>query len=130
MNKIETEMEQAEIAAAGLQDQPVDYPQPEFQPVNVAQSTTYTAFADAIKARVVERLTPVGTPQDLIESFSAAFVEEVDNILTKFADGQLKHGGDIRDRDLLFESTSEVRDLVNYFICMRLQRLCIRVPIE
>lgn len=124
-----TETENEASAAAVIQDIPIDYPQPEFQPVPVVQSPTHTALFAAVAARTHEILTPVGTPPDLVAAFGEAFAEEIDNMLAKFAAGQLKHGGDIRDRDLVLETTQEARDLMNYLICMRLQRLCIRVPI-
>lgn len=122
-----------QTAAAVITDTAIDYPQPElpeFEPVTTPQSPIHTAFVAAVKARVAEILGPVGVPEDLIEPFAEAFAEEMDAIITKFARGQIKHGGDIRDRDLLLEATHEARDMLVYFIVMRLQRATIRCPIS
>lgn len=117
-------------AAAIITDVPIDIPQPEFVLTTADNSPTHTALVQAILARTHETLGPAGTPPDLIEPFGLALAEEIDNILRKFAAGQLKHGGDIRDRDLTEELTQEVRDALVYLVCMRLQRLTIRMPIE
>jgi len=117
-------------AAAVITDAPIDTPQPEYVVVVADNSPTHAALVQAILARTRETLRPVGTPESLIDPFGHALAEEVDNLLRKFADGQLKHGGDIRDRDLLEDLTQEVRDAMNYIVSMRLQRLTIRMPIE
>ena len=117
-------------ASAVITDVPTDIPQPEYEVTTADNSPTHAALVSAILARTVDVLTPAGTPPDLIEPFGIALAEEVDNILRKFAAGQQKHGGDIRDRDLTEELTQEVRDALVYLVCMRLQRLTIRVPIE
>lgn len=111
-------------------DLPLDNAAPEYEPVIVTNSPTHELFAQAIAARCEEILAPAGVPADLIPKFAAALAEEVDHWLAKFAAGQAKHGGDIRDRDLLAELTQEIRDAMSYLVCMRLQRAFIKVEIE
>lgn len=120
------------MAAAVITDDPgpTDYPQPEFVPVKVELSPLYESLQAAVRARTAEHFKPVGLPDEIIEKFSLVFVQEIDAILAKFAAGHLKHGGDIRERDLMYELSCEIRDALVYLMCMRLQRMSLRLPLE
>lgn len=122
-----------------LSDSTLDAPTPEqleltlgddaFVPVPVDNSPNHKALVAAISQRTAEILGPAGVPADLVADFGVALAEEVDNMLRKFARGQQKHGGDIRERDLSAELLMEVQDALIYLICMRLQRAFIKFNI-
>lgn len=99
--------------------------EPEFVPAPQPDNTlTHEAFTVAIAARLEELLGATEIARDYLEQLKRAFPAEIDAVIMKFAAGQQKHGGDIRDRDLLEEATQESRDLMHYLLAMRILRSC------
>lgn len=90
-------------------------------PAEIPNTASHASFVSAIKERTRTLLDGCGTPQDLIDLFGAALAEEVDAILLKFAAGQRKHGGDIRDRNMMAELQQEIRDALVYTVVARIQ---------
>lgn len=93
----------------------------ELPPPEVATINSYEPFEQAIVARVKQHFGETDMPTDLIERFGPAFAQEIDNMLAKFARGQIEHGGDIRDRDLRREMDHEIRDLMMYSLADKLK---------
>ncbi len=100
---------------------PTEPDQDGLEPVVLVNTEIHERFVSAIKIRTRDILEPAGVADDLIDLFGTALAEEVDAILHKFQVGQLKHGGDIRDRNMSFELTQEIRDALVYCIIDRLR---------
>lgn len=92
-----------------------------FDPLPSNPLDPYKEFELAVCKRVTELLRPAGTPEDFIADFGPAFAEFMNLVLQKFADGQIKHGGDIRDRDMRRNKREELADFLNYELTESLQ---------
>lgn len=80
----------------------------------------YTAY-------ITPRFTVAGVPADMIEPYVEEKIRWFAIGVAKFADGQIKHGGDIRERDMDVDEEQEVMDLTEYKITRRLQRKYLRI---
>jgi len=76
----------------------------------------YAEFEAAVIKRVKSHFETTDMPADFIDRFGPAFSQFMDNMLAKFTRGQIEHGGDIRDRDLMREAGQEIIDLTMYYI--------------
>lgn len=92
-----------------------------FDPVPSIPIDPYKEFELAVCKRTTEILRPAGAPEDFIDQFGPALSEFVNLVLIKFADGQQKHGGDIRDRDMRRNKREELADFLNYELTETLQ---------
>lgn len=99
------------------------------EPAEVADDPAYLALKSALRTIAHDILAPVGTPLDLIPQYADLIAEDIVRDLLKFARGQEKHGGDIRDRDLDFELGQELQDAGIYQRCKRLQRAYVKVTV-
>jgi hypothetical protein len=99
----------------------IGYSHDDLEPVVFQNTEVHERFVSAIKIRTRDILAPAGCADDLIDLFGTALAEEVDCILLKFKKGQLKHGGDIRDRNLPGELHMELQDALVYSIVDRLR---------
>lgn len=98
-------------------------------PVTPATRDSYEALRLAINARARLHFIPADVPLDLIPQFADAFTARVDRILQKFADGQRKHGGDIRERLMKHDRGQEIDDLLVYDIVEDLQGSYVKIRV-
>lgn len=93
-----------------------DTPDSDLIPVTDPEMTSmsHTIFVDAVSRRVRDHFEETDMPIDFIQQFGPVYAQAIDNALAKFAAGQLKHGGDIRDRDLEADEEQEIIDLFMY----------------
>jgi hypothetical protein len=105
-------------------------PVPAIDEVEYCEVTT-AAVEDlrlAIGRRVREKFVPAGVAPDLIEIYIDELTADVEADIDKFAAGQLEHGGDIRDRDVLLDLAKELLDAPIYLRILRIKNKYIRVP--
>lgn len=95
-------------------------PEPMEDPLISRLREVYTAY-------ITPRFLSAGVPIDLIEPYIEEKIRWFAIGVAKFADGQLKHGGDIRERDMDVDEEQEVMDLTEYKITRRLQRKYLRI---
>jgi len=105
-------------------------PEDEFEPGPTPPNEPVDALRKAILARVCHYFIPAGVAPDLIQPYAEELVADIEYGLDKFAKGQLKHGGNILDRDLLLDLFQEITDSGVYIRCMKLQRKCIRITVD
>lgn len=77
-------------------------------------TSAYPEFEAAVTARVLFHLADVVEDQEYLQEFSKSVSQRIDFMLQKYRDGQLEHGGDIRDRDIKRDRTQEILDLFIY----------------
>lgn len=106
-----------------------DQPDPDFEPGEVPTSPEVEALRSAILARVCHHFIPAGVPATLIQPYAEQLVADIERSLAKFAAGQIKHGGNILERDLLQDLAQEIIDAAEYIRCMKLQRKSIQVVV-
>lgn len=76
--------------------------------------STLSTFLAAFQTRGRYHLGDLNLEEEYLETFLSNFALRIDGILQKYRQGQLEHGGDIRDRDLGRERSQEIDDLVVY----------------
>lgn len=100
-----------------MPDQPEDPPESSLGDEQEALTVTtsdYPHFEEAVKTRVLYHLADVVEDHDYLQAFASQFALRIDSMLQKYRQGQIEHGGDIRDRDLTHEETKEILDLFIY----------------
>jgi len=86
-------------------------------PTHIPVTTgSFDDFTRAVKARCYTHLADLGLEEDYLENLATQFALRFDSIFQKYRQGQLEHGGDIRDRDLMREIRMEIDDLLVYSI--------------
>lgn len=85
----------------------------ELTPESTPESSL-TTFLAAFQTRGRYHLGDLELDEEYLETFLNNFALRIDGILQKYRQGQLEHGGDIRDRDLGRERSQEIDDLVVY----------------
>lgn len=76
--------------------------------------STLSTFLAAFQTRGRYHLGDLNLDEEYLETFLDNFALRIDGILQKYRQGQLEHGGDIRDRDLGRERSQEMDDLLVY----------------
>lgn len=74
-----------------------------------------------IVARVLQLFRPAGVPEEIIVPFAIETANDLERDLDKFVKGQLEHGGNLLDRDIIADLEPEVRDMGIYMRALRLQ---------
>ena len=77
-------------------------------------TSAYPEFESAVKTRVLFHLADLDLDEEYLTNFAIQLSLRIDALLQKYRKGQLEHGGDIRDRDLIREETNEILDLFVY----------------
>jgi len=92
-------------------------PENDSDPLEAPEATpesTLSTFLAAFQTRGRYHLGDLNLDEEYLETFLNNFALRIDGILQKYRQGQLEHGGDIRDRDLGRERSQEIDDLVVY----------------
>lgn len=109
-NVIQQEEEERNAVMADLPESPLG---DELAPESTPESSL-TTFLAAFQTRGRYHLGDLELDDEYLENFLTNFALRVDNIFQKYRQGQLEHGGDIRDRDLKRERSQEIDDLLVY----------------
>lgn len=75
---------------------------------------SFDDFTRAVTARMLAHLSDLELEESYLNQLATQFAYRFDGIFQKYRAGQIEHGGDIRDRDLLREVNAEVDDLLVY----------------
>ena len=75
---------------------------------------TLTSFLAAFQARGRYHLADLQLDESYLQELLTNLALRIDSILQKYREGQLSHGGDLRDRDLRRERSQEIDDLLVY----------------
>lgn len=86
---------------------------------NSTPESSLTTFLAAFQTRGRYHLGDLELDEEYLETFLNNFALRIDGILQKYRQGQLEHGGDIRDRDLSNDRSQEIDDLVVYDVVDR-----------
>ena len=100
-----------------VDDPPEVYDEPE-SPLGdeptASPEETLTAFLSAFQARGRYHLADLQLDESYLQELLTNLALRIDGILQKYREGQLSHGGDLRDRDLRRERSQEIDDLLVY----------------
>jgi hypothetical protein len=91
--------------------------------------TSLTDLRAAIKARFGHHMQDTDAPADIVDVYSDALADFIEEWFIKFAAGQREHGGDLRERDMRMDQRKELQDLLSYHLTDDVRPTSIRVRV-
>ena len=93
---------------------PIESPLGDELSAEASPEETLTSFLSAFQARGRYHLADLQLDESYLQELLTNLALRIDGILQKYREGQLSHGGDLRDRDLRRERSQEIDDLLVY----------------